>query len=91
MFPSGLGGLVKIFATFDVIREATTDALAVVRYVDEENAAVLQTALEDVEAGGEADPTPPERSYGLLTGHRPSMCRKDPFLETIPTAMEIGG
>lgn len=65
---TGVRGLVETFETLDAIRAADIDSLAAVPYVDEANATTLQTALEDVEAMGETDPTPLERELRAVEG-----------------------
>lgn len=65
---TGVRGLVETFETLDTIRATDVDVLAGVPYVDRESAAALQTALGDVEAVGDANPTPLEQELQAIDG-----------------------
>lgn len=58
--PAGVRNLVETFETLDEIRQVDSEALAGVPYVNNEFATALQTALDDVEAVSDDDPTPLE-------------------------------
>lgn len=65
---TGIRGLVETFETLDAIREADSNALVDVPYVDEENATALQASLEDPDAVEASHPTPLEQELRTVDG-----------------------
>lgn len=63
---AGVRNLVETFATLDEIRQANIEALAAIPYVNAETATALQTALDDVDAVGDDDPTPLEQELRIV-------------------------